>query len=427
MLIEFSVKNYLSFKDRVTLSLVASTDRTHLENTFPVGDAPSAPHLLKSVAIYGANASGKSNLIKALFFATGLVLTSATRQQGDKIPLVPFKLDAETVREPSEFEFVFMLNGQRFVYGFAADTERVHEEWLTAALPRRKPKALFRRFADGAMQFGTSWKGEKSKIRKLTRPNALFLSVAAQFNHPTVEPVFAWFKDGIKSISEQPEIESEMRFTIRLLSRDLGFLEFLRRLVGAADLAIERVEMERRAVTEEVRQGLSEAVGEAQAAALFPRGMESLTEIIVLRSLHRANDGSEVAFEMAFEESEGTIRLFSVAGPWFYVLNRGCVLLVDELDAHLHPHLTRFLLGLIHQSKTSQLIFTTHDCSLLDPDLFRRDQIWFTEKDKSGATDLYSLGDIAVRKDENFRIGYLKGRYGGIPFVGDLKFEQTEG
>ncbi len=426
MLLEFSVTNYRSINKRVTLSLVASKDETHAENTFPV-EGGADLSLLKSVAIYGANASGKSNLLRALSFMMRFVRTSASEgQRGDPIDVEPFKLDPETAKQPSEFELAFILDGERYVYGFMADQERVYEEWLTAA--RKKPRVLFRRSSDGDFYFGPSWRGARRKLAAMTRPNALFLSVAVQFANTTAEPVFDWFRDSLRAISDEPETESEMLFTINMFAQDEDFPKHLARFIKDADIGIDRFGLERVPLSERLLE-LPERLRKPFLSGLPQEHQDILQDAYDhdVKSFHTSTDGSEVVFDLRRDESAGTVRLFALAGPFLHVLSKGCVLLVDDIASKLHPLLTRFLIDEIHRASTgSQLIFTTHDCSLLDSGLFRRDQIWFTEKDRPGATDLYSIWDYKPRKDENFRTGYLQGRYGAIPFVGELTFDKAE-
>ena len=429
MLLEFSVANYLSFKDRVTLSLVASKDTEHPENTFPLNDK-SDLSLLKSVGIYGANASGKSNLINALRFMTRFVLTSASEmQRGDAIEVVPFKLDPKTISKPSEFELVFVVGHERYVYGFTADSKEVYEEWLTATrmtAARRKPRVLFERSPGTEIHFGDSWRGDRLKLEKVTRPNALFLSVAVQFDNLIARPVFDYFRNGIRWVSDMPETALEAFYTADRFLSDESFAEYIRRFMKAADLSIEGLSVEESPLRESERwAGLRKYIRQDILADLAEDEKEML-----VRSLHRTSEGSEVTFDLNKEESAGTRRLFALAGPWCHVSDEGCILLVDELDAHLHPLMTRFLVKLIHSAKgTPQLIFTTHDTSVLDAELFRRDQIWFTEKDEFGATNLYSLWDYDIRdirKDENFGKWYLTGRYGATPIIGGFAFGNGE-
>ncbi|NIM05369.1 MAG: AAA family ATPase [Armatimonadetes bacterium] len=426
MLIEFSVKNYLSFKDKATLSLVASADPTHLENTFSSDGTLKGLSLLKSVGIYGPNASGKSNLIKAISFMREFVLTPFGEQQQRKaINVTPFKLNPKTTAEPSEFEVVFAAAGQRYAYGFSADKGAIHEEWLTAA--RHRTRRLFYRH-DNDVEFGSSWKGERQKLKDLLHPKALVLSSAIGLKNKTAEPVHDWFEDGLKGISNRPEESSEMSYTLKMLAGDRQTSEYFQKFLKIADLGIERVEAERVPLTsDEIQRRIAGLP--AEIIRMMPAEQPEELEEINIKSFHKKSDGSEIAFNFE-EESAGTQRFLAVAGPLLYVLARGCTLIVDELDSHFHPFMTKKLVELFHLKSLDtnpQLIFTTHDVTLLDSKIMRRDQLWLTEKDRTGATQLYPLSDIrSIRKNEDFRARYLEGRYGAIPLLEEMRFEEEE-
>lgn len=376
--------------------------------------------LLKVVGVYGANASGKTNLIRAVEAMRRLVLTSAPgSQRGQAIGVSPFRLDPAYAEKPSEFEVVFRVDEEGYRYGFQADRGRIVEEWLSAF--RTRERMLFRRAPDGQIRFGPTWVGNRKGLAELTRPNALFLSVAVQLNNPTAKPVFDWFRDKVRFISRSGEPEGESEDTARMVNRgpeDKGrVLDFLRVAdIGIDDLAVKRAPL----VEDPQWAALPEKFRAAFQFLTEPPDGEPL-EVTRVGVVHRRSDGTSVEFSLEDEESAGTSRLFELSGPWQYVMREGCVLFVDEIDAHLHPLITRFLVESMHRSPGSQLVFTTHDVSLLDRELLRRDQIWFTEKNECGGTDLYSLWEhMGVRKDENLRSGYLRGRYGAIPFVGRL-------
>jgi len=428
MLVQFSVANYLSFENRETLSLVASGDALLREqNTFTC-EASSDLRLLKSVGVYGANASGKSNLVGALSFMRRFVLESDRDGQRDKpIEVKPFKLNPAKADQPSEFEVVFVAGGQRYAYGFTADRERVHEEWLTAT--QHRTKELFRRSGDD-IRFGQSWRGERSRLARLTRPNALFLSVAVQFNNRIAQPVFDWFSDDLRTISPEPFGSDEIAFTIGAVADRPDLAEAVRAFLRVADLGISDVKVEETHLSREQLLGAlredgvpADAVGKVADHLLSrsPDPSHAVRQQVV--STHNGRDGFSAVFEFPEEESDGTARLFLLLGPWLFTATHGCVLLVDELDTKLHPLLTRLLVQMIHIApKPAQLVFATYDCGLLDAELFRRDQIWFTEKDSGGATHLYSLWEYRPRRGENLRKGYLTGRYGAIPFFGEFSF-----
>lgn len=401
MLIEFSVGNFRSFHDRVTFSMVAANlsakDKTLDENnTF---EPEGGPRLLTSAAVYGANASGKSNLVRAIGFMRGFVLNSpqGTRPSGG-IEVEPFRLSTASASQPSHFEIVFIAEGRRYRYGFEVTAERVEREWLLH-VPRSREARLFERLGD-AIQLGEGFR-EGKEIGGRTRPNALFLAVVAQFNGPIAQAITGWFRDLVLA----PGLEDAglRSYTIAHFV-DGAHREEIRNLIKRLDLGIDEVMVENVATPER--------------------------EAYVVRTVHKfsGNGGQrtiEEIFDLDGQESEGTQRLFALAGPVASALKTGQVLVIDEFDARLHPLVTREMVGLFN-SKTSnphhaQLIFTTQDTNLLDNRFFRRDQIWFTEKDRYGATHLYSLAEFKVRNDASFERDYVRGRYGAIPYLGELR------
>ena len=430
MLVEFSVKNFRSIKDKVTLSLAASSEDTHPENTFT--DPSGKIRLLKTACIYGANASGKSNVIKALVAMRRLVLKSHELQRGDKIDVIPFRLDPVTAGQPTEFEVVFIKDGMRFVYGFNIDQHRVYEEWLSEAYLdglKVAPRMLFQRKLQpdgtyGDPQFGDYWKPKNRSLWRETNDNTLFLAKSAQNNHMHASIVFDWFRERFRTMSSKPEDSPELAFTADLCEEDADVRARLDLMLRDADLGIEGFACKKVPFAEssELLQ-MPEEVRKQILARLGSDSEKAVVHKVVTK--HLMTDGVTPAdFDLKQDESDGTQRLFSLAGPFIHSMLNGNVLFCDELDSSLHPMLTRALVDMVHQhtGTTFQFIFTTHDCSLLDAELFRRDQVWFTEKNKALGTDLYSLWDIKPRSEENFRKGYLNGRYGAIPFLGEFAF-----
>jgi hypothetical protein len=425
MLIEFSVGNFRSFKDIVTLSMVAAKlsykDKALDENN--VFEAAGAPPLLTSAAIYGANASGKSNLVAAIAFMREFVLNShkETRPTG-AIPVERFRLSLETLGRPSHFEMVFVVDSIRYRYGFEVTPERVKREWLFS-VPTTKEARLFERTGDEIV-LGERFR-EGKEIEERTRPNALYLSVVAQFNGPIAQRVTDWFRQiGIASGLQ----DQGMRAYTMLSFMDGTHRDDIRELIRRLDLGIEDVMVEKTGLPPEIQlpQGVPEALRSAVAALTnMPGG-----EFYAVRTVHAgADNGSShppgETFDLDKHESEGTKKLFAMAGPLVGALKDGKVLVIDELDARLHPMMTREIVNLFNSKQTNpqhaQLIFTTQDTNLLDNRLLRRDQIWFTEKDRQGATQLYSLAEFKVRNDEAFERNYIQGRYGAVPFLVDLR------
>jgi len=426
MLIAFSVENFLSFKEMVTLSMEASVDSSLPQNIIDSAQGTDF-RLLKSAALYGPNASGKSNLIKALYFMRKLVLTSAEKgHKGVQIDVTPFKLDRAWQNKPSAFEIEFLAEGTRYLYGFSVDKNRVHEEWLYT-YPYKRPRLLFERNDDG-YKFGASWKGEAKRLAGLTRDAALFISVADQFNHAQAGLVVNWFTEKLHGVLPLPIGESEEFFTIHKIKEEPEAKTKVLNMLKNADLDITGLDVEFRTVEEAISKGrfppeFLENIPEDMKEEF---GKAQIPEVTTQRTgVDENKNKTLVSFEMDDEESDGTQKYFILAGPLIHVLENGCCLLADELDVRLHPLLTRGIVEMFHNEKNNpkgaQLLFATHDVNLLDQkNLLRRDQIWFTDKGQNGATRLYSAWDYKVRKEESFRKGYLAGRYGAVPFVEEL-------
>jgi hypothetical protein len=394
MLVEFSVTNFRSIRDKQTLSMVKGKG-SELEATHTFKPtAPSSETLLKSAAIYGANAAGKSNIIKALSMMKQIVVQPPN--VGEKLPVVPFMFDPETPQQPTEFELVFITDNVRYQYGFSATAERIWSEWLFA-FPKGRSQRWFER--EYSPQTGDTWhldtnlKGEKKVWRDSTRENALFLSTAAQLNSESLSPLYAYFNK-IRGIRN--DIASG------LLSARILTSESLKHLITStlidADVGISNISTEKN--EDEI-----------------PKNQSLESDINILRRIHGIDYSSKLE-----DESDGTKELFNLS---FYIkmaIECGYPLIIDEINAKLHPTLVRYLIGLFnsveHNPRNAQLIFTTHETSILDQDLLRRDQVWFCEKDENQATRLYSLLDFKPRKGhENLEAAYLSGRYGAIPMI----------
>lgn len=406
MLVEFRIKNYRSLRDEQVLSLVAAKDKT-LQDTHTVAtDLKAVPSLLKSAAIYGANASGKSNLIKGLQKMRELILESATHiQPGQKIAIQPFRLDDKSAIEPTEFEVTFILDNVRYQYGFATTAERIVSEHLLV-YKAFKPQKWFERYWDpksgkDEYEFGAGLKGSKTLWESATRPNALFLSMAVQLNSDLLRPVYNWFDKRLVIFNEHAKPNPTA--SIQLIKQAEGHNQ-IRGFLAAADISISDVQVNTTSRT---------TVGS------LTRNQVGLTKEVDELRFHHTTKRGKAIFDL-MDESNGTRNLLFLSGPVLKILGEGLTLVIDELDTSLHTLLVRELVNLFHQVNTSnaQLIFTTHDASLLDaPGLFRRDQIWFVEKDQDQASSLIALSEFSPRKNEALERGYLMGRYGGVPFL----------
>jgi predicted ATPase len=414
MLVEFRVKNFRSFREEQVLSLVASKDKTLQDtHTFSTG-LKAAPGVLRSAAIYGANASGKSNLIKALQYMRGVIAESAIIvQPGQTFAVQPFRLDVRSAAEPSAFEVTFLVDGIRYQYGFSMTAQRIVSEYLLV-YKAFKPQRWYERHYDeqtgkDVYEFGPGLKGPKNLWEGATRPNALFLSMAVQLNSDALRPVFDWLVNGLVIFNEQVKLSPQV--SIQMLQQANGrrqICDFL----SAADISIADIEVVTRKVP-----------GQAVHFDLVAGKTEVRNEEVEehqLRFSHVTEHGQAV-FDL-MDESSGTRNLLFLTGPVLDILAKGLTLVIDELDTSLHTLLVRELVRLFHRSDINtggaQLIFTTHDTSLLDaPDLFRRDQVWFVEKTPDQASSLVALAEFSPRKNEALERGYLMGRYGGIPFL----------
>ncbi|KAF3887458.1 MULTISPECIES: AAA family ATPase [Nostocales] len=419
MLIEFSVGNYRSFKDKVTLSMVATNiaaqdKKLDENNLFTVNRELK---LLKSAAIYGANASGKSNLAKALNFMRWFMINSSKETQStEKIGVEKFRLSTETEAEPSFFEIVFLLDGQRYRYGFEADRERVISEWLLY-VPKIKETKLFVRDRDN-ISFSKKFKADG--IQQKTRHNALFISVCAQFNVEIAERILDWLTRKIRIVSSLDD-SSLLNYTVECLIDNKNnnkeeIIQLIKKLdLGISDIKVEKVTLDSIAkeIPDEVKRFLIKKNNQVTSINTVHRKFDS-----------QGNHVSTELFNLDEQESEGTQKIFAMAGAIVDTLKDGKVLIVDELDTRLHVLISRAMVELFSSTETNsnnaQLIFMTHDTNLLSNKLFRRDQIWFTEKNKYGATDLYSLVEFKLQNDTSFENDYIKGRYGAIPFIGNL-------
>ena len=414
MLIQFAVANYRSIKDEATLSLVAGPGREHRERNVRVpvmqGDVCAVP-LLRSAAIYGANAAGKTNLVRALDAMRDIVVDSNRTDAG--LPVTPFLLNAERNGQPTRFEAAYIVAGVRYQYGFSATQDVVVGEWLYA-WPRGRPQLWFKRHRaeDGAptFEFGSKLLGDREVWRRATRDNALFLSTAATLNSTQLRPLYDWFKMRLHvvGIGGWDPIYSAQCTQGKRKAAVVRFLQ-------AADLAVSDLRVIERELTEDmIPDELPSEIREDVKRAFVGK------KIPDVRLVHQDPAGMPVELELD-EESDGTQKMFALAGPWIDVLENGHVVVVDELHDNLHPMLVRHLVERFHDAalgSDAQLVFSTHDTSILSQDVFRRDQIWFCERNARHETELIPLSDFRPRKGiENLERGYLAGRYGAVPFI----------
>ncbi|MFH1345489.1 MAG: ATP-binding protein [Pseudomonadota bacterium] len=420
MLIRFAVENFLSIRDRQELSMVATGLQDQGADLIRVGNLNLVPGAL----IYGANASGKSNLIAALSFLRRVVRSShADAKPKGNIPRSPFRLDQKSKSLPTKIDLDFFLNKVRFHYGFVATTDAFTEEWLYA-FPSGKKQVWFYRDSDKrSIRFGKSLKGSLKTIEGLTRPNSLFLSAAAQNAHKQLTPVFEYLS------------QFEISYRIQNHSSEAGAVfsdgsidERIVRFLQQADTGIvaHRFEELFSGSNIDKKSFMGDLVNVfkkyAPEGGQFSSDLEEMETKII--SLGHRTAAKRAEFLKLSLESAGTLRLLVLLKPIFEALDQGSLFVIDELDASLHTYLSEKIVMLFNSKKTNprgaQLIATTHDTNLLSAGCVRRDQIWFVEKDGAGASTLYPLTDIRTRGTENLEKGYLQGRFGAIPFRGPI-------
>lgn len=411
MLLEFRVKNFRSIRDEQILSLAASKDENlQATHTIPTG-IKTTPRVVAVATLYGGNASGKSNIIRAMQFMRSVVLESASSMQpGQLFSLQPFLLE-ESPDDVAAFEVTVVLDGCRYQYGFGLTCRRVVHEFLYV-YKAFKPQRWFERRYDAssgldAYEFGAGLKGPKNVWESTTRENSLFLSMAAQLNSDALRPLFDWFANSLVVINEQAQVSPA--FSLRMLQQDDGRRDICG-FLAQADKSIEDVAV----TTRKLPRHSIHYDPEQCKAEIKPQEVEEFQ----LKFAHKSGS-KKVIFDLK-DESKGTRNMLFLAGPLLHILRNGLILFVDELDAGLHTFIVRRLVKLFYSeeynSKGAQLIFTAHDTSLLDAEgLYRRDQIWFVDKDASQASILTSLISCSPRKNEAIRRGYLACRYGGVP------------
>ncbi|MBP6826106.1 MAG: ATP-binding protein, partial [Saprospiraceae bacterium] len=383
------------------------------ENLIPAGKY----NLLRSAAIYGANASGKSNLLKALVAMRENIMNSVRLSSTSEIDLSPFILSSITENKPSYFEIIIQIAETKYRYGFEADRHNIHAEWLFEA-KLEKEKVLFIR-ENNTISRGKTF-SEGNGLEQKTKQNTLFLSVCDQFNGEISSKMIKWFSSWSSAVDDFYFLYSDKTHQ---LFQELSNKESILRLIKQFDLGIDDIRIKQ------------EEVNQPSVFSVFVSPSEIKRQVDRVYAIHTKYDNSEIpigSVELRMEEAEssGTNKLFNLSGFIFNCLNQGSLLVADELDAKLHPLMTRAIVRLFNDPQSNpnnaQLIFATHDTNLLSYGNFRRDQIYFTEKDQYGASDLYSLaefkeeGNGKVRKDRSFQKDYIQGRYGAVPFIGDL-------
>ena len=411
MLLKFLCSNFASIRDEAVLSLEPSYDRDHPENLLKSGEYTALPE----IAIFGANASGKSSLLRAMARAVSIIRDSSVRQAGEPIPVVPFCLDDESPQKSSEFEFTFTASDKRkYTYGFSADLKAVREERLYFSSSRGE-RMIFERNGDSYEFQKSLWK-ELSPLVRMNTPNKLFLATAACWNAKSVLIPYCSLSGSIASVGGAQGPAAIAPELYRSNPRE--YAEFAKELLRQADLELDDILVE----SEEAGPYGSLMAATGIMAGGMGLGAGYRTKITTVHAVKTAS-GEVRHFRLRLsEEAAGTKRLILLAPIIKDTLDSGKTLLVDDLDMSLHPALVRFLADLFRRSSVNphgaQLIFTSHETSLLSENILRPDQVWFTEKSPdTGATSLYSLGKFRPGDYDDPEKEYLLGRFGAVPRI----------
>ena len=406
MLIEFSVKNFLSFKDKATLSMEKGNGDENIDNII----FNNITDLVKNAAIYGANASGKSNILKAFTCAILMIRNSNLMSVGEKWSYIkPFLFDETSKNKPSEFEFVFITNNVKYKYFFSADQNRIYEESLDV-YNSQKPTNIFTRKDTNIYEFSN----DKNKLASLAANNTenkLFLSTATTWNYEKTKDAFLWFT---KAIDTYDSFNKIMDKDLIDYSENEELKKFSLKLLKEADILIKNIS---------VNYEEKEMEGTIADMPIIP-----IVKKVDIELEHEVvdKDNNTHTYKLNFkDESSGTKVLFAFAPFLKKAFEETKVIIVDELEKSMHPKIVEFIVKLFNNKDinkvNSQLIFTTHATNLLNLEILRRDQIWFVEKNpKNGNSELYPLDSFSVRKDENIQKGYINGRYGAVPFIKDI-------
>jgi hypothetical protein len=403
MIIEFSLENYKSVADLQTLSFVAAklkSQNKDLENSNLISIDEDFK-LIRSAGIYGANGSGKSNIVAGLI---AMMIVIRDSMKDDDIlakAIEPYQLDSDKISQPSYFQIQFLLDGKKYRYGFEANSEKVVSEWLMGPAEKNDTKYFTR--SGQNIELNKKYFKEGKDLESKTSKTNLFLNVVSAFNGPISRAIKQLFETQINILGGIND-SSFRQYTLELLESGDGSAEILR-FLNLADTGIEGI---RREASEEKR-------------------WRSKDRVVTKRRTYGGDglEGGWHEFDLDVSESEGTKKLFNLSGVIIQSLRQGSLMVIDEFDARLHPLLSRKIVELYNNpelnTKGAQLLFVTHDTNLLDKDLLRRDQIFFAEKDRKGRTNLYSLYDFkGVRNDAAIEKNYIQGKYGAIPYLGDF-------
>jgi AAA15 family ATPase/GTPase len=415
MIISFKVGNYKSIKDPIILNFNATSLTEHREsNVIENGSR----QILKTILLYGPNASGKSKILDAFNFFQEFILESTLKRAvDDRMDLQSFKLSKQTAKKPSLFELTFIVGTTTFRYGFETDTNKVHKEWLFEGSTTEK--LLFIRI-NQEIKIDNKYFEDAEGLQKRTRKNALFLSVASQWNVSKAQKIDQYIG---KIFNVHGINDGDYRDMTIDLMKDNKYVEIIQAFIKKADLGINHVDILDAPITfDEIKDKIPEEMRER-----FKIQFEKRKPVAIL-SAHDVYDNDKKSgienFSFMSAESEGTKKYFRLVGLLIVAIKEGRPIIIDEFDARLHSLLSKAIIKLFNSDKIktkAQLIVASHDTSLISRDILRRDQIYFVDKDIFGATNVTTLAEFKPRKETPFDKNYLDGKYGGIPFIDDLE------
>lgn len=417
MLLQFSVNNFKSFKDMAVLSMEPSADKELPGNLTLIGKN----RCLNTIAIFGANAAGKSNVFTALTAAILLVRRSNSRQVIDPlVEIIPFKFDEESIRKPTTFEFVFIAEGKKYVYGFSATQKAVQREYLYV-FNSSKASTIFERTDVNTYKFTSpALKRELQPLTERNTENKLFLATATAWNCEATRIPYLWFETKINTYSIDSDQLISQTAPMFDNDADNSLRKFTNMILHEADINIDDFNIEFKDISQE--QFLQQVPQELRGLiSTIPAAMNKAVKIETVHSI--VDDGIAKQYNLSLmEESQGTRNLFLFSPVLKRAFETGETLCIDEFDASLHPMLVRYLFSLFNNPDINkahaQLIVSSHSLVLMSLKNLRRDQIYFVEKDrKTGKSELYSLDEFSPRKEENVRKAYMLGRYGSIPDI----------
>ncbi|MCK5061202.1 AAA family ATPase [Candidatus Parcubacteria bacterium] len=417
MLLNFKVKNYRSIKDEITLDLQATSDKTMKNDaTFAHGNVS----LLKSAVIYGPNASGKSNILKAFFVFRVMVLESLLRSNAPAdLPNEFFKLSRETENKPSCFEMTFLLDEDIYNYGFEINKEKVSKEWLKQ---EKGKKILFSR-KNQEIESNKNYFQEASVIlKKQTAEKVLFLTLLAGNNTPLSKRIIDLVKN--TNYISGTDRGNTLNYSFGQFLKNQDMAEKMKNFTIKADLGVVDIKASEKMILAKQAQSIPDKFKELLFKEDSKIAERSLKFYHKKFDKNGKNTGVE-SLDFFSEESEGTQTFFALSAPFIDTLEGGKALFIDEIDASLHPYLCRYIVSIFNSKEknpnNAQLIFTTHDISLLSEEFLRRDQIYFTDKNKYNSTELFSLSDISERKGVDYAKRYMEGRYNALPYISDFE------